>query len=607
MSDVAKIKVEFPTWDSLSEELQTIITNGIANAKVWCIHALDDYRNSLASEMSIQFNDLNNENKFYYIQLSEDQTPHSSSDVFAHDWDEDDNPVYTNNKPVCLKTLNAYLVHQDKFPYEEFGGGEVMMISAQPTRSSSLIKNNDRDVESDIQTERVCPVVVKLMINNVENTTQDFLPVIKDERLDGYTYGDEQSQIYSFSFEIESVQLKDQLVDDELDELNKLGFIQTRFGFDDYNNRYSVLNKDFVECVYLKISEAIPENLIDSRGYLISSNSWTKLSESLYEFDGNDLILHINDIRSNFTVDYSSQLSILYDAEKLKTAGVVEEVTGELSIIQSPWLFASSEMDYISYYSNSKKRYPAVKAILNYNTLRLLHNELNFSTKELEPSEYDVADTVFYADAVQDRGLRFLINGRRYGIVGFKELPTESKELTVDEDLIRNNNDLTLRFTGTNRTVTAYVYEIPTEDDITYSSNIIKLCFNKNFYTPNGNNNGVTPVLNRCSSSSSVTSYYCQNLYTSETTTDSSTIFVMDNTKRYTLLDINCYGTLMEANDTPSTSFYHYMRDSRNALKYSGDYCIEMQSDSKVFLGNAQYYETKLYHYVLYYLVENAE
>ena len=105
------------------------------------------------------------------------------------------------------------------------------------------------------------------------------------------------------------------------------------------------------------------------------------------EFDGNDLILHINDIRSNFTVDYSSQLSILYDAEKLKTAGVVEEVTGELSIIQSPWLFASSEMDYISYYSNSKKRYPAVKAILNYNTLRLLHNELNFSTKELEPSE----------------------------------------------------------------------------------------------------------------------------------------------------------------------------------------------------------------------------
>ena len=98
-------------------------------------------------------------------------------------------------------------------------------------------------------------------------------------------------------------------------------------------------------------------------------------------------------------------------------------------------------------------------------------------------------------------------------------------------------------------------------------------------------------------------------MYTSESTTDSSTQFVLDPTKQYTLLDINCYGVLVEANTSPSNGLYHSIRGSRSALTpgYSGDYCIEMQNDSKVFLGNASYYETKLFHYVLYYLVVDAD
>jgi hypothetical protein len=616
MSDPSKIKVEFPTWNSLSKELQTIIKNGMSNAKVWCLHALDFYndsRDSLASEMSIQFEDSDNENKFYYIQLSEDQTPHTNSDPFYFEnWTTDNKPIYTNNKPVCLKTLNAWLVYQDKFPYEPAPepGPELNSVS---TIKKNEIKLQTRNVESTLQTERICPVVVRVMVNDTENISEEYIPIVKDERLDGYDYGEERNNIYNFSFEIKTteISLKEKCTDDELDQLNKLGFVQTRYAFDYYDNRYTVPNRNFLECVYLKCIENIPENLINLRGSIVSSPLWIKIPESFYSFDGNDLILSINDIESNFNVNpYNSQISILFDAEKLKSAGIVEEVTGELSIIQSPWLFASSEMDYVSYYSNSpfKQRYPAVKAMLGYNTLKLLHNNLNYSTKRLEPED-DIVSTVFFADAVEERGLRFVINGKRYGIVGFKELPTESTELIVNEDLIRTDNDLTLRFSGTNSTVTAYVYEIPEEDDITYSPNIIKLCFNKSFYTAGGSNNGVTPVMEKCFNTSSINTYYCHNLYTSESTTDSSTQFVLDPTKQYTLLDINCYGVLVEANTSPSNGLYHSIRGSRSALTsgYSGDYCIEMQNDSKVFLGNASYYETKLFHYVLYYLVEDAD
>ena len=160
-----KLKVEFPTWDEMTEEQHQLITDIMSRAKAHFISASTDYYyRDRTTELSVQAIDENDNTKFYFIRLSdegENLQAHTTRYLYNTD------SVYIQSSNV--KTYETFLWHQKVY---------ANLTESDDDVCDDVIYSGN-DINDIVELEQVCPVTVSFIdVNNnkeIEDEEAEFI------------------------------------------------------------------------------------------------------------------------------------------------------------------------------------------------------------------------------------------------------------------------------------------------------------------------------------------------------------------------------------------------------------------------------------------------
>lgn len=601
----AQYKVEIPDWNSLSVAQKELISVGLSKSKIWCFQALTEEYDSVLdayvkhpviTDMSIQFDDPSDNNYCYIIPISDDQTPRSSNDPFYGRYDEAaDQYVFYNLKTLNVTSVVTHLFKQSKFP--------------------------DRVVDDyTVSREEICSVVVTLFVDGVENTNLNITPI--------FDYGDEYQYVGVLSLlhtEDVTSNFVDEYSDGCLNRLNKCDVIQIRdnLSYYAYSEEEFHVDSDCLKDLYLKVVEHIPENLggegaspvammssgtrsgVKSSGVKFDSfiptgcGVWVKISKDLYSIDSEGILSFSESVYELYEIDTSSSdnICVLYDYAAMHEKFGVNQVTGVLTIDQSPFAFPTSYMD-----SSAWSRYTAKSVNIDYSKISVN----SFSRDPVDGEWYsygfsntDGEPTSYLRD---EKEVRLIIDGKWYKVLGLKEFDESKKSYVFNNS--ENLRDLTLiNESDPNAVVTAYCTEI-SEEEIEFYDNIIQLSVDSSLYKNSTTSPRSYNMQISVRHSSEKSNTYKYQLYTSDVVSDGSTEFHPDPDKEYTLLSMGVFGVpYVCTNDSGLVSKQEYLPDEDG-----WQVCAEMLDDGRVWVGTnsssgyAQYIQRCKY-FTFYYLV----
>lgn len=195
ISKPCKIKLTFPTWESLDSETKQIITDQLKYAFVYSFRVKDTFSTGIPNtEMQIQFytepSDPTDYGYFlWYIPFSEDCSYHEpftatyDESTDSYSMDVRDSKLVATNTWLCRKYLSGSGSVEPIGPIkgETKDGKDDVLIPVEPGDYSDVTP-----VTPDC--EKICPVVIEPIIDGVVNTNENFKQALEDYSDSSYVF-----------------------------------------------------------------------------------------------------------------------------------------------------------------------------------------------------------------------------------------------------------------------------------------------------------------------------------------------------------------------------------------------------------------------------------
>lgn len=547
MSDKkAYFKIEFPTFNELSTELQQIIREGAAQAKLLIFSATDDNDNRV-DECEIQW--PNDNITYYSIRVSDDQSPHEDSMIF-------DDLV-----PCNLSVCNTKLCLQNKQTLERTVICDVIVktiCNGKVNGGDLCISTNLAEVPAyyDVGVSAYNMAVYKTSLEEPVSEGSEVF-TLQNEYLNSFPDIDTllDNNIITEQVNVRSYHLGDD--DDDVWHFY-ISVIEEPVALYDYN---AMLPESMYASPLPAVapkgaikggSELIP--ISPSNNYL-TYNVYYKIPESKYTYyDTNEVNL------DEYLSDrYINTITVAYKAGQ---DSVYKEVTGKLE-------FKLSRIEP----SVSRVWVKSIEFIDKFNAHLTYSGGTGLSEKPL--------------DHLLDYGITTYINNEPVILVGIKSVSGNNSSIyisgdqvldeTVDEyTLINQGGD---HDNGEDNIVTAIVMhdDSPVDD-------VIELYAKRD-------SSGYTKPDANVTNTSTPYEPYIYNLYYSPTTQDETTLFVIDNNYTYDMVLVDSFGVIDQVVSSSTSRIRSHVEDMPSTLNHNSPTLLyELQPDGRLWFGHNSKY-----------------